>query len=145
MARPSKQERRIKKPSSFASKVNDGNDGRKPNRRNGKDRPRKDGKPRPDDNPTDAQNPDDRPTDAPNPDNKPTDAQNPDNRPMARPKKMLPSTKKGRIRWPGFFGPTMNDGNGGRRPKGRNGKDKLRPENKPPGFPRPDDKPTDAP
>jgi len=87
MARPSKQERRIKRPGSFASKVNDGNDGRKPNRRNGKDRPRKDGKPRPDDKPTDAQNPDDRPIDAPNPDNKPTDAPNPDNRPMARPKK----------------------------------------------------------
>ena len=81
MARPSNKEGRMKKPGFSGPTMNDSNDGRRQNRRNGKDRPRKDGKTKPDDKPTDAPNPNDKPTDAPNTENRPTDVPDPENRP----------------------------------------------------------------
>jgi len=85
VAYPSNKEGRMKRPGFSGPKMNNGNDGQRPNGRNGKNRPRQHGKRRPDDKPTDAPNPNNKHTDAPNPDDRPTDARNPDNKPTDAP------------------------------------------------------------
>ena len=72
MARPSNKEGRMKRPGFSGPKMNDGNDDRRQNGRNGKHRPRQHGKP--DDKPTNAPRPGNKQTGAPHPDNKRTDA-----------------------------------------------------------------------